>query len=204
MSGTDMKSTRLARWLAPIMMAATLSPAHSAVPVTRVLPLSGMGEAGEAPVFWDFRLDTGRGSDSWTRIVVPSCWEQQGFGAYFYGTQGANKPDDDPTIPRERGEYRRHVTIPADWRGQQIRIVFEGVMTDTEVRINGRSAGTIHQGGFYRFDYDITDLVQAGKSNLVEVTVSKESSNSSVNRAERRGDYWTFGGIFRPVWLEAR
>jgi hypothetical protein len=25
-----------------------------------------------------------------------------------------------------------------------------------------------------------------------------------VNHAERRGDYWTFGGIYRPVWLEAR
>lgn len=25
-----------------------------------------------------------------------------------------------------------------------------------------------------------------------------------MNRAERRGDYWTFGGIIRPVWLEAR
>ena len=25
-----------------------------------------------------------------------------------------------------------------------------------------------------------------------------------MNRAERRGDYWNFGGIFRPVYLEAR
>jgi len=37
----------------------------------------------------------------------------------------------------------------------------------------------------------------------LEVTVSKESADSSVNRAERRGDYWDFGGIFRPVYLEA-
>ena len=37
----------------------------------------------------------------------------------------------------------------------------------------------------------------------MEVTVSKESANSSVNMAERRGDYWNFGGIFRPVFVEA-
>src|SRR6185295_13028296 len=54
------------------------------------------------------------------------------------------------------------------------------------------------------FKYDITPLVKFGQSNLLEVTVSKVSTNESVNRAERAGvDYWAFGGIFRPVYLEA-
>ena len=39
--------------------------------------------------------------------------------------------------------------------------------------------------------------------NLLEVTVSKESANESINRAERTSDFWVFGGIFRPVYLEA-
>jgi hypothetical protein len=77
-------------------------------------------------------------------------------------------------------------------------------MTDTEVWINGKSAGPIHQGSFYRFHYDITELLNFGGTNRLEVTVSKKSANESVNRAERIGDYWIFGGIFRPVWLEAR
>lgn len=38
----------------------------------------------------------------------------------------------------------------------------------------------------------------------MEVTVSKESENASVNLAERRADYWNFGGIFRPVFLEVK
>ena len=76
-------------------------------------------------------------------------------------------------------------------------------MTDTTVFINGKPAGPTHQGGFYRFDYDITPLVKPGR-NDIEVRVAKESANKSVNLAERRGDYWTFGGIYRPVWLEAR
>ena len=76
-------------------------------------------------------------------------------------------------------------------------------MTDTTVLINGQPAGATHQGGFYRFSYDITRLVKPGR-NEIEVRVSKESANQSVNHAERRGDYWTFGGIYRPVWLEAR
>src|SRR5687768_15473286 len=178
-------------------------PALATSAPTEILPLSGMGEANEAPVHWDFRLDAGRGAGEWKRIVVPSCWEQQGFGAYYYGTQGRGKPDDDPVIPKETGTYKRSFEVPASWRNRDVILVFEAVMTDTAVTINGKSAGPVHQGGFYRFSYDITRLVRSG-TNDIEVRVSKESANQSVNHAERRGDYWTFGGIYRPVWLEAR
>ena len=134
---------------------------------------------------------------------MPSCWEQQGFGAYYYGTQGRGKPDDDPVIPKETGTYRRSFEAPASWREREIHIVFEAAMTDTTVFINGQQAGDTHQGGFYRFSYDITRLVKPGRNDL-EVRVAKDSANKSVNAAERRGDYWTFGGIYRPVWIEAR
>jgi hypothetical protein len=171
---------------------------------TKLLPLSGLGEPGEAPVFWDFKIDNGRRSGEWTTIRVPSCWETEGFGTFYYGVQGRGKPDTDPIIPKEQGTYRTKFTVPADWQGQAIRIVFEAAMTDTTVTINGQPAGPTHQGGFYRFHYDITSLVKIGAENVLEVLVSKESANKSVNHAERRGDYWTFGGIYRPVWLEAR
>jgi hypothetical protein len=177
--------------------------ATASAETTLTLPLSGMGEANEKPVYWDFRLDAGRGSGAWKKIVVPSQWEQQGFGAYYYGTQGRGKPDDDPVIPKETGTYKRSFDVPASWKGRAIYIVFEAAMTDTTVLVNGKSAGPTHQGGFYRFDYDITSLIKPGR-NEIEVRVAKESSNTSVNHAERRGDYWTFGGIYRPVWLEAR
>ncbi|MBS1563675.1 MAG: glycoside hydrolase family 2, partial [Bacteroidetes bacterium] len=77
-------------------------------------------------------------------------------------------------------------------------------MTDTEVKINGQSAGPVHQGSFYRFKYDISSLLQyGGQKNLLEVTVAKHSANESVNGAERKCDFWIFGGIFRPVYLES-
>lgn len=170
---------------------------------TEVMPLSGMGKVGEAPVYWDFQLDRGRGSGEWRKIAVPSQWEQQGFGTYYYGTQGRGKPDDDPVIPQETARYKRTFEVPPAWRDRDIVLIFEAAMTDTTVTVNGKSAGPTHQGGFYRFSFDITSLVKPG-SNEIEVTVAKESANTSVNRAERRGDYWTFGGIYRPVWIEAR
>ena len=46
----------------------------------------------------------------------------------------------------------------------------------------------MHQGGFYRFSYDITDLLKPGKKNLLEVKIAKESANKSINAAERKAD----------------
>ena len=34
--------------------------------------------------------------------------------------------------------------------------------------------------------------------------MSKESANAQVNLAERRADYWNFGGIWRPVFIIAK
>jgi hypothetical protein len=83
-------------------------------------------------------------------------------------------------------------------------MVFEGVKTDAEVTLNGKSAGPKHQGGFYRFQYDVTDLLnETEKENVLEVTVSKASSNPSVETAERLPGTWILSGIYRPVYLEA-
>ncbi len=49
---------------------------------------------------------------------------------------------------------------------------------------------------------DVSDRVYFGnKSNRLEVEVLKESTNPKVNLAERRADYWNFGGIWRPVFI---
>jgi len=151
---------------------------------------------------WEFFCTSGRNSGVWSKIEVPSHWEQQGFGEYDYGrdyrTYGKKFKFAD-----EKGMYKYAFQVPADWKNRKVFIVFEGSMTDTEVKINGHLAGDIHQGAFYQFRYDITDKLKFGQSNLLEATVSKMSADKSVNSAERFADYWVFGGIFRPVYLEA-
>jgi len=160
------------------------------------------GTDAKHTVQWDFMCTAGRNSGAWSTIQVPSCWEQQGYGNYNYGrdykTNGKNFRFYD-----EKGMYKYSFKISPSWKGKKINIVFDGSMTDTEVKINGKSAGTIHQGAFYRFKYDITSLLFFDKPNILEVTVSKMSADASVNNAERLADYWVFGGIFRPVFLEA-
>ena len=163
------------------------------------LYLSGKG-LGDT-VEWQFFCTEGRRSGSWQTIRVPSQWELEGFGDYCYGRwskEGKSAP------PREEGIYRHRFVVPTAWRGNQVRILFEGVMTDAEVWINGTQAGPTHRGAFYEFAYDISHLVKYGKENRLEVRVKKESADKSVNRAERLADWWIFGGIFRPVYLEMR
>ncbi len=178
---------------------AVCANAQSTASRTQIRYLSGIGK--DDAVLWDFFCTSGRGADVWTKIAVPSCWEQQGFGGYNYGRDpfSASNP-----LANEQGKYRRRFDVPAGWKGKVVHLIFDGVMTDAEVWVNGQSAGPVHQGSFYRFKYDITRLVKFGEANLLEVTVSKVSANESVNRAERFNvDYWVFGGIFRPVYLEA-
>ncbi|ARS40041.1 hypothetical protein CA265_10430 [Sphingobacteriaceae bacterium GW460-11-11-14-LB5] len=142
---------------------------------------------------WDFYCTAGRKSGIWTKIPVPSNWELQGFGSYNYGH--------DKVKANEQGIYRYEFPM-GKITGKKVFLVFEGAMTDTKVSINGKLAGDLHQGGFYRFKYDITSLVKPGEQNLLEVTVDKMSANTSINKAERTSDFWVFGGIFRPVYLE--
>lgn len=163
---------------------------------TQVSYLSGTG--ADATVQWDFFCSAGRNSGKWTKIAVPSCWEQQGFGAYNYG----HVPLKDRL--NETGTYRYTFTVPSEWKNMETQIVFEGVMTDAHVKINGKPAGPVHQGAFYEFRYDISSLLNFGRKNLLEVFVKKQSDNASVNEAERTADFWMFGGIFRPVYLEAK
>ena len=159
---------------------------------TEILYLSGKGT--DDAVMWNFYCTAGNNSGKWTQIPVPSNWEFHGFGQFTYGH--------DKKRINESGIYHHKFVIPNSWNGKKVNIVFDGSMTDTEVQVNGKKAGAIHQGAFYCFRYDITNLLKYGKENFLEVTVHKSSSNESVEAAERKADFWVFGGIFRPVWLE--
>ncbi len=177
----------------PVLLLILLSAGSGYGQTTQRVYLSGTDK--DHTETWEFRVDGGRRSGEWSTIEVPSHWEQQGFGTYSYG----HKPE---THPKEAGNYRYRFTPEPGMEGKHVNLVFDGVMTDADVRLNGESVGAVHQGSFYRFRYDITDRLRYGEENLLEVAVKKQSDEETVNEAERYADYWIFGGIFRPVWLE--
>lgn len=171
------------------------SLAKSEDPNTLVEYLSGHGPKDAVP--WNFKISGGRRSGEATTIPVPSNWELHGFGNYTFGLISPQTP--------EIGYYSRTFTVPESWSGRHVDLVFNGVMTDASVKLNGKSAGPTHIGSFYQFRYDITRLLnkEKGKENLLEVEVAKRSSDDQTHFAEHHGGYWAYGGIFRPVWIES-
>ena len=204
---TSMNNPRKTAWLALLLAFGLNTSGQPVSPAqgTQIQFLSGTGKDDAVP--WDFYCTAGMQSGAWKRIAVPSCWELQGFGVYNYGQVFRPRKGEPfashPGFASEQGKYRTEFTVPAAWRGRVVRIVFEGVMVRTEVFINGQSAGPAHEGGFYEFKYDITRFLRLGGTNRLEVTVSKVTEDVSVMQAERQGDFWNFGGIYRPVYLES-
>lgn len=170
-----------------------LGPSLAAEPKTERQYLSGHGPNDAMP--WNFSITAGRRAGEKTTIPVPSNWELQGFGSYHYGQQ--------KTKTDEHGLFHTSFTVSPEWNGRRVWLVFDGVMTDATVTVNGKIAGPMHQGGFYRFRYDVTKLLNLVGTNTLDVDVAKVSSNPGIEGAERMGDYWVFGGIYRPVFLEA-
>ncbi|MCY7422808.1 MAG: glycoside hydrolase family 2 [Chitinophagaceae bacterium] len=154
--------------------------------------LSGTDKDHTVP--WDFMCTSGMNSNKWSKIAVPFCWEQQSFGTFNYSSDKLNAD--------EKGFYKVEFDTDPAWKNKRVFLVFEGVMTDAEVKVNAQLAGPVHQGAFTQFRYDITDIVTDKQRNQLEVMVSKKSANESVNRSERQSDFWLFGGIYRPVFLE--
>ena len=138
-------------------------------------------------------------------IWCNGIWELQGFGTYQYGMRFYGKATPEG-IADEKGKYKTEFMLPQEWAGRQIQLVFEAAFTEIHVEINGRKAGNgTYQGGFTRHTIDVSDRVFFGsKKNRLEVEVLKESTNPQVNLAERRADYWNFGGIWRPVFIVSK
>lgn len=165
---------------------------------TDVLYLSG--HDADDSVTWRFYCSAGQNSGKWGSISIPSCWEQQGYGEYTYGRYYKKK---DGKASTETGLYRRSFKVPVAWQGRKVELVFDGVMTDATVKVNGQLAGPTHKGGFTSFSYNVSALLYYGKKNNIEVFVKKQSDDKTVNSAERMADWWLFGGIYRPVYLRA-
>ncbi|MEE3446718.1 MAG: glycoside hydrolase family 2, partial [Prevotella sp.] len=82
------------------------------------------GHGCDDMVQWDFLCSDGRNSGKWTKIGVPSCWELQGFGTYQYGMRFYGKATPEG-IADEKGKYKTEFTLPQEWAGRQIQLVFE-------------------------------------------------------------------------------
>jgi beta-glucuronidase len=130
---------------------------------------------------WDFAVDSDRRGRSRRprryprKILVPSAWEQiPGLENY-----------------RGRGWLRTNVTTEA---GTSMRLVFGGVSHTGTVYVDGRTRGR-HYDAFTPWDVLVPGL-SAGEHELV---VEVDNTFGPHSPAHRENDYYTYGGITRPV-----
>ncbi len=87
--------------------------------------------------------------------------------------------------------YRKSFTLPQPMQHHRAYLVFEGVMANSEVWINGVKLGE-RPNGYVSFNYDLTDNLRSGSN---EVAVRCDTSKQPASR-------WYEGlGIYRPVHL---
>lgn len=100
----------------------------------------------------------------------------------------------------EVGSYRRTFSVPADWKGQQIYLNFDGVDSFFYLYINGKYVG-FSKNSRNLAEFDITPyLNKEGEENTVAVEVYRHSDGSFLESQ----DMFRLPGIFRPVALVAK
>jgi beta-galactosidase len=90
------------------------------------------------------------------------------------------------------GWYRKHFTIDSKNEGKKVTVLFDGVMDESDVWINGRHLG-YHPYGYTPFAFDITPFLNpVGHPNILAVRVKNIGHNSR---------WYTGSGIYRDVNL---
>jgi beta-galactosidase len=88
--------------------------------------------------------------------------------------------------------YRRTFDLPKEDDGKRIWLSFDGVFRDATVWVNGWFVRH-HEGGYYPFREDITDVLHFGGRNVIAVR---------VDATKFEGWFYEGAGIYRHVWLD--
>ncbi|MBR2713685.1 MAG: DUF4981 domain-containing protein, partial [Kiritimatiellae bacterium] len=153
--------------------------------------------------FWRTDFD----DSDWFTIDVPSCVELRGFGSPGYTNvnyphakkwpkildRGTEKPDYNPV-----SSYRTTFTVPADWKGRDVILRFDGVYSAYYVWVNGQKVGYAEDSKLPS-EFDVTAFLRDGE-NLLAVEVYRWCDGSYLEDQ----DMFRYSGIFRDVTLWAR
>jgi beta-galactosidase len=124
--------------------------------------------------------------NSWRSINLPHDWAVELPFDKNSDTSHGFKPVG-PGFPKNNvGWYRRTFELPAEDSGKRIWLTFDGVFRDATVWVNGWLV-TRHEGGYYPFREDITDIAHFGGKN----TVTVKRAGSTRARAFTVTSGWT-------------
>lgn len=99
--------------------------------------------------------------------------------------------------------YRKDFDVPPEWQNQTITLKFGAANYVADVWLNGHYLG-YHEGGSTPFAFDVTDDIVAGDVNTIAVRVDNPPWGTRQDIVPwGLTDWWNYGGLTQPVWLEA-
>ncbi|QGQ97385.1 DUF4981 domain-containing protein [Paenibacillus psychroresistens] len=176
------------------------------------------GKRGRSPYYqtlngsWKFQYNTSLASvedkfyknemdvSNWDSLIVPSCWQVNGYDQLHYTNVNYPIPCDPPFVPDDNpvGLYVRDFNVSESWELKKQYIVFEGVNSCFYLWVNGEFVG-YSQGSRVPAEFDLTDFLRPGQ-NRIGVMVLKWCDGTYIEDQ----DAWRYSGIFRDVYLLAR
>ena len=129
---------------------------------------------------------------AWRALDLPHDWAIELPFDKSSDTSHGFKPVGPGFAKNSVGWYRRTFELPAADDGKRIWLTFDGVFREATVWVNGWLV-TRHEGGYYGFREDITDIVHFGGKNTVTVR---------VDATKFEGWFYEGAGIYRHVWLD--
>lgn len=98
---------------------------------------------------------------------------------------------------REEFSYQRTITLSENHRDDNLYLEFLGANSVCKVYLNDLIVGE-HRGGYSAFRFDITELFDWDKENVVTVFVD---NSQTKDVSPLNGDFTIYGGLYRPVNL---
>ncbi len=141
----------------------------------------------------------------WATMPVPGMWELNGYGDPVYVNIGFpwrdNWKNDPPRVPVQDnhvGTYRRHINLPADWKGKQVIAHFGSVTSNINLWVNGQFVGYAEDSKLAA-EFDITPYLKDG-DNLLAFQVMRWCDGTYSEDQ----DFWRLTGVARSSYLYCR
>ncbi|MBQ7635113.1 MAG: beta-galactosidase [Bacteroidaceae bacterium] len=223
--GTQAHSDALPNWLNPaVNRVGTLAP-HTPFFAYETEELGAIDDKSRSARFlslegmWTFRFDNDHNTAprefyktdyqadaTWEEFPVPGLFELNGHGDPIYKNVGyawATQFDNNPPMVEEKnnytGSYRKHVSIPAAWKGMQVVLHVGSATSNLQVWVNGQAVG-YSEDSKVAAEFDITPYIRCGEENLIAMRVMRWCDGTYLEDQ----DFWRFTGIAREVYLQAR
>ena len=138
--------------------------------------------------------------ENWGEIPVPSNWEMEGHGIPIYVNDRYPFEKNPPNIPVDYnpvGSYKRSFTLPKNWDGKEVFLVFEAIKSASYFWLNGHFIG-YNQDSKTPVEFNITEYLKDGENQLA-VEVYRWSDASYLECQ----DMWRLSGMEREVYLRA-